>query len=68
MLLVVPNSYDEDGNNAPLSAVVAITGVDGYSGYLGYWFWLLWLLSLGIIIVLHSFAILCVNLLPVLGN
>jgi hypothetical protein len=34
MLLVVPNSYDEDSNNTPLLAVVAVTGVDGYYGYL----------------------------------
>jgi hypothetical protein len=34
MLLVVRNSYDEDGNNTFVLAVVAVTGVDGYSGYL----------------------------------
>jgi hypothetical protein len=36
MLLVVPNSYDEDCNNTSLFAVVAMITVDGYSGYLGY--------------------------------
>jgi hypothetical protein len=33
MLLVAPNSFDEDDNN---TAVVAMAGIDSYSGYFDY--------------------------------